>query len=131
MLASLLLGIVVATWHAPLFATGMYANAWLHAASIIALTIPFTLLHIGSRGSVLLAMLFHTSWNLSPEIVLYSSFADADYERSVMLFLAGGIVVSIGALVLGWRVLTDQQRSPKVVPARDAQLDAHLAAHSQ
>ena len=129
--ASLLLGALVAIWHAPLFATGMYANAWLHVSFLIAFSIPFTLLFRGSGGSVLLAMLLHTSMNLSPEIVLYSSFTGADYERSLVLFLAIGIVASIVSAMLGWRWLTGQQPSPRVAPARADTLGDHAPGEAR
>ena len=112
--ASLLLGVAWAGWHAPLFATGLYANAWLHILFLITSTVLFTLLHRGSGGSLLLAMVFHTGWNLMPEVLLYSPFAGADFERAFTLFLGGGIVVSVVATLLAWRWLTAQQPSGTV-----------------
>ena len=58
LVASLLLGVVWAGWHAPLFATGFYAIGWPHILFLVTTTILFTLLHHGSGGSVLLAMVF-------------------------------------------------------------------------
>src|SRR5207248_8467929 len=39
LIASLLLGILVAGWHVPLFATGLYADAWLRILFIVTTTV--------------------------------------------------------------------------------------------
>jgi membrane protease YdiL (CAAX protease family) len=67
--ASVLLGVLVAAWHTPLFVIGAYTNPPLHILFIVTTTVLYTLLFMGTRGSVLLAMAFHTGWNLAPEIV--------------------------------------------------------------
>jgi membrane protease YdiL (CAAX protease family) len=103
--ASLLLGALVAGWHAPLFATGLYSQVGVRVAFIVTTTVLYTLLFQGTGGSVLLAMLFHTAWNAAPEI-LFPAFADADLERALVLFNLFGIVVAIGAALLAWRRLT-------------------------
>jgi membrane protease YdiL (CAAX protease family) len=119
LVASLLLGVAWAGWHAPLFVAGMYAHAWLlHILFLITTALLFTRLHVGSGGSVLLAMMFHTSWNLMPEIVFYPTFTGADWDRALTLFLLGGIVVSLVAAVLGWRWFTGHESAKRAAPAQ-------------
>jgi len=77
----------------------------------------FTLLHIGACGSVLLAMLFHTSWNLAPEIVLYSGFSGADWDRAFTLYVAGGIAAALFATAAAWGKLTRSEASTGVAVA--------------
>src|SRR5919109_683112 len=42
---SLLLGVLVAGWHAPLFVAGTYRDAWLHILMIVTTTVLFVLLY--------------------------------------------------------------------------------------
>src|SRR5207302_1858828 len=97
--ASVLLGVLVAAWHAPLFLTGIYANVWLHILFIFTSTALYTLLFRGTRGSVLLAMVFHTGWNLAPEIV-FPAFQAAELQQAFTLYLGIGIAVSVLATVV-------------------------------
>jgi uncharacterized protein len=109
---SLVLGVLWAGWHAPLFVTGVYGDAWLlRILSIVALAVLFTLLYLGTGGSVLLAMVFHTAWNLSAEI-LVSSFAGTDVARALTLYLVGGIAVAVVATIVAWPRLTHSSTSP-------------------
>jgi hypothetical protein len=116
LMASLVLGVLVAGWHAPLFVTGLYGDAGLRILFIVTTTVLWTLLHRGTGGSVLLAMVFHTSWNLSPEIVL-SSFAGAELQHALTLYMAGGIAVALLATIVAWRSLTASYPTAAVAPA--------------
>ena len=118
LMASMALGVLVAVWHAPLFATGIYANAWLHILFIITSTVLYTLLYRGTNGSVLLAMVFHTGWNLFPEVFLFSAFTGAELERAFTLYTVGGIAVSLFATIIAWRSLTDVRPAAEALPAR-------------
>jgi uncharacterized protein len=95
----LLLGALWAGWHAPLFVTGIWGDVALRVAFIVTTTLLYTLLYNGSGGSVLLAMLFHASWNGAAEYLLVS-FAGADLERAIALYLIGGIAAAAVAAVL-------------------------------
>ena len=86
--------------------TGIYANPWPHILTMVTSTVLYTLLYIGARGSVLLAMVVHAGWNLAPEVVLLPSFAGADFERAFTLYLISASVVSVLATVLAWPRLT-------------------------
>ena len=110
--ASLVLGALVAGWHAPLFATGLYGQVGVRILFMVTTTVLYTLLHQGAGGSVLLAMLFHTAWNAAPEI-LFPAFAGADLERAIVLFSLFGTAVAVGAALLAWRRLT---RAPVPAP---------------
>jgi uncharacterized protein len=117
LVTSLVLGVLVAGWHAPLFVAGLYANAWTHILFIVSTTVLYTLLYTGTGGSVLLAMVFHTGWNLMPEIVLFSSFSGAQLQQAFTLYTLGGIAVSILVTILAWRRLTRFQPLPPITPA--------------
>jgi hypothetical protein len=86
---------------------------------IVSTTVLYTLIHNGTGGSVLLAMVFHTSWNLMPEIVLFSSFQGAPLQQAFTLYTVGGIAVSMLVTILAWRRLTRTQPSATIaaVPA--------------
>jgi membrane protease YdiL (CAAX protease family) len=90
--ASVMLGVLVAGWHAPLFVTGVYANAWLHILFVITTTVLYTLLYGGTRGSVLLAMVFHTGWNLVP-----ATFRDdqASTDEAPRQIRVGGLAAGV------------------------------------
>jgi len=77
--ASLILGIIWAVWHLPLFFISASAQHnlpfWLYALLTIPLTILITWVYHGSGGSLLLVMLFHAAVNtwsgplwISPEV---------------------------------------------------------------
>ncbi len=100
--ASLILGLLVAIWHAPLFVTGMYGDAPLRILSMVALTMVFTLLANGSGGSVLLAMLFHAGLNAWPELVI-PAFSGTDLERLMRLYAIVSIAAGVVAAVVGGR----------------------------
>ena len=115
------LGVLVAAWHAPLFLAGIYANPWPHITFLITTTVLYTLLHFGTRGSVLLAMVFHTGWNLAPEIVLYSAFAGPEWQRALTLYIVGGTVVALLATALAWRRLSASSVGNRPFEVRGAQ----------
>lgn len=72
--SSLILGGIWSTWHYPLFfITGtayVYQSFYSFTISILALSIIFTWLHNNTNGSILVAMLFHTSINLTYALFL-------------------------------------------------------------
>jgi membrane protease YdiL (CAAX protease family) len=65
--ATLLLGVLVAAWHAPLFVAGIYRPAGLQFLVIVTTTALFVLLYLKTNGSVLLAMVLHATMNGAPE----------------------------------------------------------------
>ena len=108
--SALVLGVLVATWHAPLFVAGIYHPAWLHFSVIVATTLLFVVLYLGSNGSVLLAMLFHAMWNAAPELLL-APFSGADMERALLLYLVGSLALAGVVTVIAWPRLTGARSS--------------------
>jgi uncharacterized protein len=66
--ASLLLGVVWAVWHLPLFWTAGSAledaSPWILILELPAVSVLFTWVYVNTSGSALLAILFHASMNL-------------------------------------------------------------------
>jgi hypothetical protein len=63
LVASLILGVITAAWHLPLFVTGIWQQPVPHILFIIVQTIVLTWVFNKSNGSVLLTMLFHGVFN--------------------------------------------------------------------
>lgn len=72
-IASVILGVIWAVWHLPLFVTQGSSQAGssflVFGLSVLPLTLLLTVLYNNTRGSVLLAMLFHTTWNATQGVV--------------------------------------------------------------
>ncbi len=75
LVASLLLGVIWGVWHLPLHfvsTTTQYAiPIWQYILQIILLTFLFTYLHLKSKGSVLVAGLFHAFGNITGAALPY------------------------------------------------------------
>ncbi|QRN83467.1 CPBP family intramembrane metalloprotease [Chloroflexota bacterium] len=75
LVASLLLGVIWGVWHLPLHlisTTTQYAiPIWQYILQIILLTFMFTFLHLKSKGSVLIAGLFHAFGNITGAVLPY------------------------------------------------------------
>lgn len=70
--ASLILGLIWAIWHVPLYIHSNFSTVGRgldFTASVICLTILMTILFHRTRGSLLLAVLFHWSVNVTPDVV--------------------------------------------------------------
>ena len=107
--ASLILGILVAGWHTPLFVTGLYSQVPLRVLFIVATTVLYTLIANGTGGSILLAMLLHAALNTGAEFT-FAWFSGADLERLIALYSLAGLAAALVAAVLaGPRLL---RRSP-------------------
>ena len=88
--ASILLGVVWAVWHAPAFAlSGTPQSAWSFGPfflGLIAITVILTPLFNASRGSLLIAILYHLN-------IMNPIFPDAQPWDSYLLALAAVIIV--------------------------------------
>jgi len=95
-LASVVLGLIWATWHLPQFyiaAADTYHQSFpLWAAQVVALSIAFAWLYAKSGGSLLLVMLLHSAINNSKDIVA----SGAPIPPGVF---------SLNAPLMGWLVL--------------------------
>lgn len=93
--ASLVLGVAGAGWHLPL-----YITEWNHLAYIplvISSYVVFTWLYNHTNGSVLLAMLYHTSQNAIGGGFFSAMYSGADATRMFWLLAA---VYTVAAIVL-------------------------------
>ncbi|MHA1512749.1 MAG: CPBP family glutamic-type intramembrane protease, partial [Candidatus Hodarchaeales archaeon] len=88
LVSSLILGVIWALWHLPLFfVEGMSQNILLVYVPIAALlffvqvptfTILYTWLHNNTGGSILVAILFHLTWNAAFNVLMILSFMQFD-----------------------------------------------------
>ena len=120
LVASLILGLIWTAWHVPLYAESIFASgdtASYFTVNVLCYTAMMTVLFLRSRGSLVLAMIFHWSTNVAPRVA----------DR--MLPVAGGapvahayqtgatVVAALAVLaVAGWRTLGAR---PDFEPARD------------
>lgn len=84
LVSSLILGVIWALWHLPLFfVEGTGQNIFLVYVPIVALlffiqipvvSILFTWLHNNTGGSILVAILFHLTWNVASNVLMVLSF---------------------------------------------------------
>ena len=110
--ASIILGIIWACWHIPLFFTPGEGKSFeiqyfpLFLVMAILLAISFTWFHNNSNGSILAAIVFHTSINSagiiipitsSPSIPSYQGYVTLD---SVILLITIIIIAIFGAKTL-------------------------------
>jgi membrane protease YdiL (CAAX protease family) len=109
--ASLIIGVVWAIWHLPLFFT-----AWgdsqlpfpVYSIALVALSVLFTWLYNNTRGSVLLTMMMHASFNSANGLVpLPPEAVTPPLPLSVILPYVGAMwVIALVAIGLYGRDLT-------------------------
>ena len=108
---SLMLGLVWAVWHYPLYVNSVFASGFWAAAfviNVVALTFLMTVLWHRTRGSLLLAVLFHWTVNVSPDVAggLLPGIRIADatlriYEVGTLLAVTALVVLATGGARLG------------------------------
>jgi len=95
--ASLILGVIWAAWHLPLLWTDTAAMSgqpiWLPFADITAKSVLFTWVFLHTRGSVLIAILFHASTNLF--LVSPSQTSAGDASLPVLAAAAKWVLVLV------------------------------------
>src|SRR5215204_2158886 len=103
LVASLILGVIWALWHLPLVWTegnAMYHQPlWLLLVDITAKSVLFTWVFLHTRGSVLIAMLFHGATNLfivSPDVA-----STGDLTLPLLAAVAKWVLVVVVILVAG------------------------------
>src|SRR5918994_2796212 len=103
LVASMILGVIWALWHLPLLWTEgspMYHQpGWLPLLDITAKSVIFTWVFLHTRGSVLLAMLFHGATNLfivSPDVA-----STGDLTLPLLAAVAKWVLVVVVVVVAG------------------------------
>jgi membrane protease YdiL (CAAX protease family) len=126
--AAILIGIVWALWHLPLFfLEGTYQHAlgfgsarfWLFNFFLLLLSVLYVWLCNGSRGSILIAILAHAGTNVAGSLIPQDTLSDV-FRIVVTLFA----VVVVVWLTRGNLNLHGNGVGPPPIPALPDQLDA-------
>lgn len=98
--ASLIVGFAWAAWHYPALLLDRESNTtpiWLFTVFVLAATILMTWMYNSTRGNVLLAVLFHASFNASESLT--DGAVSAEAESGVEMWLAA-LYLFVGLLIL-------------------------------
>lgn len=111
--ASLIIGVVWAIWHIPLYFTA-WSNSTIpfpaYLIALVALSIIFTWLYNNTGGSILLTMLMHASFNSVSGLVPFSGdTVTRPFPLSVIVIYLGAIwIIALIAVGLYGRNLTPE-----------------------
>jgi len=118
LVASVVLGVIWALWHLPLVWTegnAMYQQpVWLLLVDITAKSVLFTWVFLHTRGSVLIAMLFHGATNLflvSPDVA-----STGDLTLPLLAAVAKWALVVVLILVAGPTLVRGPSPDPETLP---------------
>lgn len=133
LVASLILGLLWDIWHYPLYARSVFA-AWASvfsfSVSVLCFAVMMTVLFLRTRGSLLLAVLFHWSVNVAPQVADRMLPVGIDEDSDALRFYELGAVVLVTlvvVLVSGWRRLGSRSDFDAV---RDLDAEAIVADRS-
>jgi uncharacterized protein len=97
LLASVILGVVWASWHLPLVVATGQMGGW-DIVNIMAWTLVLTWVYNGTGGSVLIVMLFHAMFNTVSVSFISTMFSGADSVRQSWLLAA--VWCAVAAIVV-------------------------------
>jgi CAAX protease family protein len=102
LMASLILGLIVAAWHLPLVFLPAEDLAPIFLLATVAITFMYTWIFNHTGGSVLMTIVAHSAQG----VIAFSAlgFVGSDDSRMVVLLTASLCVVAIGLLVFDWRM---------------------------
>ena len=118
--ASLVLGLVWATWHLPLFfgpGVDKYGQSFVvYAIQVTAISVAMAMLYARSDGGLFLPMLFHAAVNNTKDIVPSASpgaHGVFSLQASLEAWLAAGVFWLAAALILWWMARSETVRVPR------------------
>ena len=118
LVASVVLGVIWALWHLPLLWTdgnGMFDQpVWLLLLDVTAKSVLFTWVFLHTRGSVLIAMLFHGATNLflvSPDVA-----STGDFTLPLLAAVGKWALVAVVLLVAGPGLVRGPSPDPETLP---------------
>jgi membrane protease YdiL (CAAX protease family) len=102
LVASLILGLIVAAWHLPLVFLPAEDLAPIFLLATVAVTFMYTWIFNHTGGSVLMTIIAHSAQG----VIAFSAlgFVGSDDSRMVVLLTASLCAVAIGLLVYDWRM---------------------------
>jgi membrane protease YdiL (CAAX protease family) len=125
--ASIVLGLIWAVWHLPLFFVGWAdkhgQSFFVYALQVTALSVAFAWLYARTGGSLLLCMLFHAAVNNTKDIVpSVSPGATSVFHlrASLVAWLTVALLWACAAYFLAWMVRTESQRAGRYAMAESA-----------
>ena len=105
--ASLIVGVIWAVWHLPLFYIGYLPFPfWMYLIAVVALSILFTWIYNNTGGNLLGALLFHTMFNVSIQLFPPMELAGGDARGFLILALLYVMTAVLVAALWGAQTLS-------------------------
>ena len=118
--ASVMLGIVWAVWHAPLYFQSWLAMPWKRPEFLLAVvcySILIAALYVGSRGNLLLCIVMHWMFNAAPQVgrKMFPDVHDQGWDFAGVRFAAFALVTVL--VIAGCRMWEIRRVEAAVQPA--------------